>query len=207
MTCVAGAALMISCCVYFAGGGHIVDHNIFSAPSLSHKLGSAVAAVGGRTPLRESNIEATSAAETGDVVDRNRFIIVCTLTYQHIFQRPNLARTAAQLMQAGPNVLWIVTEDTHWLRQIASNPEHFDWIINSTRVFIASLGLNTVYIAEHAPFKKNEIRSAKIQAHQRNLGLAYVPPPSTPSYTSDGNNLFAPTLFCNKTCKRASRCM
>ena len=114
-----------------------------------------------------------SNSDTSDI-HSDRLIIVCTMSYQHIFQRPNLARTAAQLQQAGPRVLWVVIEDTHSLRKMASTPEHYAWIINSTRAFVASLGIDAVYIADESPFPRNAPRSPKIETHQRNLGLEYV---------------------------------
>ena len=81
-----------------------------------------------------------------DAVNGDRHIVVCTMSYQHIFQRPNLARTAAQLLQAGGRVLWVVIEDTHSLRKMASSPEHYEWIIASNRAFVTTLGVDVVCV-------------------------------------------------------------
>ena len=104
----------------------------------------------------------------------DRVIVVTTMSYEHIFRRPNLARTAAQLAQAGP-VLWVVIEDTHSLRKMASTTAHYDWIVADTRAYIGTLGVDAVYIAEPSPFPPASPRSPKIETHQRNLGLSYVP--------------------------------
>lgn len=103
----------------------------------------------------------------------DRLIIVCTMSYKHIFRRPNLARTAAQLHQAG-RVLWIIIEDTHSLRKMATSRQHYQWIVDDTRAFVSSLGLDTVYIATDSPFPENSPRSPKIETYQRNLGLDYA---------------------------------
>mmetsp|Transcript_3610 Transcript_3610/g.8959 ORF Transcript_3610/g.8959 Transcript_3610/m.8959 type:complete len:427 (-) Transcript_3610:102-1382(-) len=103
----------------------------------------------------------------------DRLIIVCTMSYEHIFRRPNLARTAAQLVGGG-RVLWVVIEDTHSLRKKASTAAHYQWIINDTRRFVHSLGVDAMYIAEDSPFPASAPRSPKIETHQRNLGLTYA---------------------------------
>lgn len=95
------------------------------------------------------------------------------MSYEHIFRRPNLARTAAQLLQAG-RVLWIVIEDTHSLRKMASTDDHYSWILEDTKKFIDTLGIDSVYIAEDSPFPRSSPRSPKIETHQRNLGLKYA---------------------------------
>eukprot|EP00041_Stephanoeca_diplocostata_P013683 m.241866 g.241866 ORF g.241866 m.241866 type:complete len:442 (+) comp19428_c0_seq1:319-1644(+) len=103
-----------------------------------------------------------------------RLIIVNTMTYEHIFKRPNLARTAAQLLQAGPKILWIVTEDTHSLRKMTrGNDTHYTWIVDDTRKFLLGLGVDVIYISHDSPFPLNSPRSPKIETHQRNQGLNY----------------------------------
>ena len=83
----------------------------------------------------------------------------------------DLARTAAQLLQAGPNLLWVVQEDTHSLRKLASTKEHYDWIIRDTDAFLSTLGITYKYLHADSPFELNAPRSPVIETYQRNQAL------------------------------------
>lgn len=64
-------------------------------PSLASAAAAATAQQGSR------------GAEEG----RDRLVIVSTMTYEHMYRRPNLARTALQLRAAGyEDLVWIVIE-------------------------------------------------------------------------------------------------
>lgn len=123
----------------------------------------------GKVP-KEAESWATSDSPGADV---DRLLIVCTMSYEQIFRRPNLARTAAQLAQAG-RVLWIIIEDTHSLRKRATSTDHYTRLIKGTRAFVSTLGVNAVYIADDSPFPTAAPRSPKIETYQRNLGLKYA---------------------------------
>lgn len=114
------------------------------------------------------------------IVDRNpqsssssRLIIINTMSYEHIYRRPNLARTAAQLLQAGTELLWVIVEDTHSLRKIATTQAHYDWILEDTAAFIATLGVRFHYITAESPFPERSARSTAVESHQRNQALNY----------------------------------
>jgi hypothetical protein len=54
-------------------------------------------------------------------------------TYEHLYKRGNLARTAMQLLAAGhDNLLWVVVEDTHSLRKMTSSTEQYNEVLDAT---------------------------------------------------------------------------
>lgn len=110
----------------------------------------------------------------GGTGENERLIVVNTMTYESIFRRGNLARTAAQLRTAGSNVLWVIVEDTHSLRKLAATPEHYKWILDDTEAYIKTLGVETKYIRDDSPFPKRASRSPVIESYQRNQALYYT---------------------------------
>lgn len=149
-------AIAVCCIVFF-----IYLVSMRATPQVSNEVFSstketAVMLSNGRSQQQHTDIDIVST--TGARVNKNggdrcmhsscRLIIVNTMTYEHIFKRPNLARTAAQLLQAGPKLLWVVTEDTHSLRKMTrDNESHYAWIIDDTHRFLLTLGIDVVYIA------------------------------------------------------------
>ena len=87
--------------------------------------------------------------------------------------RPNLARTAAQLQQAGPDLIWVVIEDTHSLRTMAASEAHYQWVLDDTERYLTTLGVRFKYIRDPSPFPKGSPRSTKVESHQRNSGLIF----------------------------------
>eukprot|EP00729_Bicosta_minor_P003775 gene3775-9664_t len=64
---------------------------------------------------------------------RERLLIVSTMTYEHMYRRPNLARTALQLRAAGyDDLVWIIIEDTHNLRKMTSSPAQYSAVLDAT---------------------------------------------------------------------------
>ena len=50
---------------------------------------------------------------------------------------------------------------------------HYDWIIQDTDRYIATLGVTYKYLHEDSPFRKDAPRSPVIETYQRNQALNY----------------------------------
>eukprot|EP00040_Diaphanoeca_grandis_P033923 m.208633 g.208633 ORF g.208633 m.208633 type:complete len:431 (+) comp33016_c0_seq2:252-1544(+) len=113
------------------------------------------------------------SAQSQDILAKKRLIIINTMTYEHIYRRPNLARTAAQLKVAGDGLLWVIVEDTHSLRKMNSSVAQYEWVLKDTLAFIETLGVPFEYLHPPSPFPPNAPRSPTIESYQRNLALNY----------------------------------